>query len=106
MTEFKTEQELLTFFENGGCLLDFANRDVYISDIDGDGEFYGIMVAGPVPHEFTRTVCDAVEYALAYFPAPGAGTSNRMSFMEAPGWWFGLLADAVIKNPQRFEVEE
>ena len=100
---FETKKDVLTFFEGGGCMLDIANRDVYISDIGGDDErFYGIMVAGPIPHEFARTVDDAVEYALDHFPAPGAGANNRMGFMEAPGWWFNLLADAAMKNPKRF----
>jgi len=103
---FKTEDELLAFFEGGGCMLDFANRDVFIADVGGEDEhFYGIMMAGPIPHEHTMTVSDAVEYALDHFPAPGTGASDRMSLMEAPGWWFSLLADSVIKNPKRFMTD-
>lgn len=101
--EFKTEDEVLRFFEEGGCLLDTETGRVYISDIGGEGErFYGIMVTDPVPEELRDDPDGAIEYALDCFPAPMSCHPKSMEFMEAPGCWFGELADAVIASPGRF----
>lgn len=99
---FNTKTELLNHFIDGGDLLDTETGHVYIADVNGDGEFFGIMVGDPVPENIRRDVSQAVGYAMDTYPAPGTLAPNRMGFMEAPGWWFGELAEEVIANPSRF----
>lgn len=103
---FSTKAELLNHFIDGGDILDAETGHVYIADVNGNGEFFGIMVGDPVPEELRADVWGAVEYALSHYTAPGTGASNRMAFMEAPGWWFGELAEEVISNPGRFMAIE
>lgn len=99
---FNTKAELLNHFIDGGDLLDTELGHIYIADVNGEGEFFGIMVGDPVPDGLQSDVEGAVEYALSHYPAPGTGARGRMCFMEAPGWWFGELADEVIANHDRF----
>ena len=99
---FNTKAELLNHFIDDGDLLDTELGHVYIADVNGDGEFFGIMVGDPVPDSLRSDVEGAVEYALSHYPAPGTGAPDRMCFMEAPGWWFGELADEVLSQPERF----
>ena len=101
MVDFKTRDEVLRHFMDDGDLLDTASGTVFIADCNADGEFFGIMVAG-VPEEHRGSIAEAVEYALETFPAPGTGAPNRMQFMEAPGHWFGKVADIVVEEPERF----
>jgi len=89
---FKTEDELLRHFEDGGCMLDTVSGDVYISDVNLDGEFFGIFVTGPIPSEDMGTIDDAVQAAY-YYP---------MEEYCAPGCWFSELAERVIANPSMF----
>lgn len=100
--EFKNEQDVLRFFEGGGDMLDTFERTVYIADVNGDGEFFGIMVACDVPVEECGSVEDACDWALANIPAPGTGSRNRMDFMYAPGSWFATFADDVVKHPDEY----
>lgn len=104
--KFKTEDEVLRFFEDGGCLLDSENSTVYISDVNADGEFFGIMVAENIPAEECESAKSACQYALDYIPAPGAfGAKNRMGFMEAPGFWFSKFCEEVVADTE-FKIEE
>ena len=96
--DFKTEQDVLRFFEDGGCMVDIENNTAYISDVNADGEFFGIMVAEGIPDDVKWDVVEACQYALGCIPAPGTGASNRMGFMEAPGCWFGELCEDVFAN--------
>lgn len=102
---FKTEDELLRFFKKGGVMLDTFERTVYIADVNGDGEFFGIMVASNVPVNECGSAGDACEWALDTVPAPGTGAPNRMDFMEAPGFWFGSFARDVIAHPDEYMAE-
>jgi len=90
---FKTEEELLRHFEEGGCMIDKDTGEVYISDVNDMGEFFGIFASEPVGER------DSLERAVedAYY--------MPMSEYEAPGWWFGRLAEEVIANPARFATE-
>ena len=106
MVTFKTQDEVMAHFERGGCLLDTFERAVYISDVNADGEFFGIMVAPDVPRAETSTAADAAVWAVENVPAPGAfGAPNRMDFMEAPGGWFDSLARDVLANPHEYMAE-
>lgn len=62
------------------------------------------MVGDPFPETLRVDVAEAVEFELSHYPAPGTGAPDRMGFMEAPGWWFGELADEVLSQPERFVV--
>ena len=99
---FRTHDELLEHFMKDGDLLEKDTGCVYIADCNMDGEFFGIMVSDPVPEEKRGSVHEAVAYALDHFPAPGSGARDRMLFMEAPGYWFGKLADNVICEPENY----
>lgn len=102
----RNEDELLAFFMSAGCMLDKETRTVYISDVNADGEFFGIMVADELPEDACCNVTEACQYALDERPAPGAfGAAGRMDFMEAPGGWFSELAEEVIAEPNRFMTE-
>lgn len=101
--QFKTEAEVLRHFEAGDCLLDTETGKTYIADIGGEGgRFYGVMVTDPVPEGLRHDADAAVEYALEHFPAPASCHHASMEFMEAPGCWFGELAELVISHPDRF----
>ena len=100
--EFKTKEEVLAFFEDGGDMLDTFERTVYIADVNGDGEFFGIMVACDVPPDMCGSVEEACEWALGSVPAPGTGARNRMDFMYAPGLMFATFADDVIGHPDEY----
>jgi len=103
MVTFKTHDEVLSHFENGGCLLDTFERTVYISDVNLDGEFFGIMVACDVPRSEMSTAEDAAAWAMEHVPAPGAfGAPGRMDLMDAPGGWFDGLARDVLAHPHEF----
>lgn len=102
---FKTQEEVLLHFEDEGCMLDTENGVAYISDVNADGEFFGIMVADGLPDDVMGDLTEACQYALGHIPAPGTGAPNRMGFMEAPGWWFGEFAGEVIAHPERFVTE-
>ena len=99
---FTSKRDVLNHFIDGGDMLDTELGHVYIADVNGDGEFFGIMVGDPVPERLRADVEGAVDFALSHYPAPGTGASNRMGFMEAPGWWFGEFADEVLSQPERF----
>ena len=103
---FKTEDDVLRHFMGGGDMLDTFERTVYIADVNGDGEFFGIMAATGIPAECCGSVPEAVDYALETFPAPGSGAADRMDFMEAPGWWFGSFARDVIAHPDEYMATE
>lgn len=103
----RTQDELLAFFMDGGCMLDKEDRTVYISDVNADGEFFGIMVAEDIPENECGSVTEACQYALGCIPAPGAfGAENRMGFMEAPGAWFDELSDEYFANEGKFVLSE
>ena len=104
--KLNTQDDVLSFFEAGGCMVDVENNVAYISDIGGDvPTFYGIMVAEGIPNEVKWDVDEACQYALSCIPAPGSGATNRMGFMEVPGFWFGELVGEVIANPKKFIME-
>ena len=52
---FKTQGEVLLHFMGEGCMLDTENGVAYISDVNGDGEFFGIMVAEGLPDDVLGT---------------------------------------------------
>lgn len=104
--EFKTEEEVLRFFEEGGCMVDVENNIAYISDVNGDGEFFGIMVADDIPNDVKWDVTEACQYALGCIPAPGSGAANRMGFMEAPGYWFGEFCEDVLAGNGAYRTSE
>lgn len=99
---FETREDVLLHFMDGGDMLDRESGMVYVADVAGGGRFYGIMVGDPVPEELRGDIDAAVEYALDHYPAPGCGTGDRFQFMEAPGAWFGWLAELVVGHPERF----
>lgn len=92
---FKTEDELLAFFMDDGCMVDTVTGDVYISDTTEDGRFYGIFLYEPVPedcrHDYNKAM-NAYEYG------------NWKEF-DVPGQWFGNLAEMVMAEPDRFLTE-
>ena len=103
----RTQDELLAFFMDGGCMLDKDERTVYISDVNADGKFFGIMVADELPPEECGDVVNACQYALDCIPAPGAfGAKNRMRLIEAPGAWFDELCDEYFANEGKFVLSE
>ena len=104
--EFKTQEEVLAFFEGGGVMLDTFERTVYISDVNADGEFFGIMVAMDIPDDECGSAVDAAIYAQECIPAPGAfGAPNRMDFMEPDSGWFGQFAKDVLAYPHEYVTE-
>ena len=104
--EFKTREEVLAFFEGGGVMLDTFERTVYISDVNADGEFFGIMVAEELPQDVCGNLVEACQYALDCIPAPGAfGAANRMGFMEPDSGWFEQFAKDVLAYPHEYVTE-
>jgi len=100
--EFKTENDVLEFFKDGGCMLNTDCHVVYISDVNGDGEFFGIMVAENVPDESCDMVEDACDWAYDNVPAPGTCAPDRMGFMEAPGCCFSKFCEYMLSNGDEF----
>ena len=106
---FKTEEEVLRHFMEGGDVLDTRDNVVYICDIGGEDErFYGIMVADVPPEVAADGTGEAVQWTLGHVPAPGAGCPNRMDFIGYDDWGIGggfyeLTAD-MLADPKRFSV--
>ena len=87
---FKTEDELLRFFEDGGCVLDCVTGEVYKGDVNVDGKFFGVFVYEPVPVEARSDLDAALEYA------------DKWEEYDAPGCWFETLARNVLYFPDHF----
>lgn len=105
--KIKNQDELLAFFMDGGCMLDKKELCVYISDVNADGHFFGIMGADGLPEDECGNVIDACQYALDNIPAPGAfGAKNRMWLIDAPGCEFDELSDDFFSRTDDFELSE
>lgn len=89
---FKTEEELLAFFRDGGCMVDTDTGEVYVSDVNLDGDFFGIFMSEPVPEDARHDHYDAIQWAYCV----------PMNEYSAPGCWFSELAEEVLANPGRF----
>lgn len=101
MVDFETIEDVIRHFECDGDVLDTETGMVMIADCNGDGEFFGVMVA-EVPEEYRGKIFDAVEYAIETFPAPATGAPDRMVFMEVPGFLFDEIAETILEHPERF----
>jgi len=93
---FKTDEELLRFFQDGGSMLNVKTGELYDSDINGDGCFYGVVYAW-VPEDRRTDIADAVECAL--------GENNGGKLYEIPGCFFDELCEEYLGNKGDFIVE-
>ena len=93
---FNDEQDLLWFFEGGGILLDKQTGIVYKSDVNLDGEFFGIFEYEPVPMSLRYDYDEAFDLALEW------SDGSQRTEHEAPGGWFSELAETVLAEPERF----
>jgi len=89
---FKTEDELLYHFMDGGCMVDTESGEVYISDVNAEGDFFGIFVSNPVPENVRHDFDAAID--AAYY--------ETMDEYAAPGYWFSLVFESVLDEPDRF----
>ena len=91
----RTQDELLFHFMNGGCMVDTETGEVYISDVNAEGMFFGIFLSEPVPEDAWHDFDAAVE--AAYY--------ETMNEYAAPGCWFDEVAEMVLEFPERYMFE-
>ena len=92
--KFTNEDEILRFFERGGCMVDTVLGHVYKGDVNYDGEFFGVFMYEPVPEEARHDLDLALEYADAW------------DEYDVPGCWFETLARNVLHFPDHFICEK